>query len=470
MLKNYHVTGPVCTGSRGWAYGCYFGDICQNGYIEEEYFIEGESSHYRLLKDLTPDGKWELEKVDPVPYKTRFLVQRPADAADFNGTVVVEWTNVSSGHEMTMTDLPALYQNGFAYVAASVQPTGIEGFASKPRGLKWWDFERYGSLHIADDAVSYDIYSQIGDAVGPDRETEEIDPMGGLQVEKLIGIGASQSGGRLMAYLNGVHPLDHVYHGFIPTICSGSAADFDTALGHGDSAAGDTSHSRSVRTWVREDLDVPTLEFNTQTESLYYVPMRQPDTDRFRSWEIAGAAHLSKAMADAASLKSGRDGMKAMTGGNVSFVSAVNWGAAMEAAIVHMHKWMRGAALPPHGTPIETNGKDYVYDVFGNVKGGIRLPEVEVPTAKYVAGPQYPLGGYTQAFPHDLLKNLYPTNAEYVAKVQAAAQNACDAGFLLPYRVKQYTDEAAFAPVPDTYVPEAKVQIRATPKGKGSAR
>ena len=31
------------------------------------------------------------------PYVTRILVRRPAEDADFNGTVVVEWLNVSGG-------------------------------------------------------------------------------------------------------------------------------------------------------------------------------------------------------------------------------------------------------------------------------------------------------------------------------------------------------------------------------------
>ena len=41
-------------------------------------------------------------------YRTRILVYRPADAARFNGTVVVEWLNVSGGLDgARRLDLPA---------------------------------------------------------------------------------------------------------------------------------------------------------------------------------------------------------------------------------------------------------------------------------------------------------------------------------------------------------------------------
>ena len=37
----YSVSGPISGGERGWAYGAYYGDISDVGYIEEEFFIEG---------------------------------------------------------------------------------------------------------------------------------------------------------------------------------------------------------------------------------------------------------------------------------------------------------------------------------------------------------------------------------------------------------------------------------------------
>jgi FdhD protein len=47
---------------------------------------------------------------------------------------------------------------------------------------------------------------------------------------------------------------------------------------------------------VCTDLATPVLALNTETEALYYYPLRQPDTPRFIYWEIAGASHAAPAL------------------------------------------------------------------------------------------------------------------------------------------------------------------------------
>lgn len=470
MEHPFVITGPIRAGKRGWPFGAHFGDLGLKGYIEEEYFIEGTACHFSPAEDLGSDGRWRLEKADSLPYKTRFLVRRPADAAKFNGTVVVEWINVSGGYEVALADPEGIYDNGFAYVCASVQPTGIEGFASRREGLTWWDPERYGSLHIPDDGVPYDIFTQIARAVGPERDSA-VDPMGGLPVKRLIGTGASQSGIRIMAYLNGVQPLENAFHGFIPIVCSGYAADFEAALGHGDPGAGSTSHSRSIATLVRTDSRVPVLELNSQTEAQNYCKMRQPDSAIFRSWEVAGATHLSRPALEAIRMKTIRDGVSPfMNLTALEPLNTVDWAPVLEAAIVQMARWLTGAGTPPQAPPIEMDGDRYACDAHGNVKGGIRLPALEVPAAKYIAGPDYPLGGYTQPFMPDLCKTLYPSREDYIAGVERAAQAACEAGFVLPYRVQSYVEAARCAGIPVPFVPEAKRLIRKITPGKATAK
>jgi hypothetical protein len=74
-----HVTGPIKGGTHGWPFGAYFGDIGKLGYVEEEYFIEGNAALYSLVGEWTKDGKWTLKRGDASPYKIRILVWRPAD-------------------------------------------------------------------------------------------------------------------------------------------------------------------------------------------------------------------------------------------------------------------------------------------------------------------------------------------------------------------------------------------------------
>jgi hypothetical protein len=463
------VTGPIKGGEMGYPFGAYFGDIRNIGYVEEEYFIEGTAARYAPMDELKIDGKWNIEPVSAAPYKTRILVRRPRDPAKFNGTVVVEWINVSAGYDNSMGDPPGLYGNGFAYVSVSAQPTGIEGFPSLPRGLKAWDKERYGSLYVPDEAVSFDIFTQAARTIGPKRKTEShgADPMGGLEVKKLIATGASQSGSRILAYLNGVQPLSNAFDGFIPVINAGSASDFASEMAHPDSGTGDTSHSRSIRTRVRGDLDVPVLQFNSQTESLYYAGQRQDETDTFRSWEIAGSSHMPYWMAQLSRRRTDRDGMTNTINAWTTIVPCEpDWFYVLDAAFLWMHKWVNGGPPPPQMPPVQVDGRDYAYDQYGNVRGGIRLPEVEVPTAKYVAGPSYPLGGYTLRFSPEELRKLYPAHDDYVAKITAAAYAARDAGVILPERAEEYIKAAQVAPIPEPVPVEAKTQIRANNEGR----
>ena len=85
-------------------------------------------------------------------YTTRIVVLTPTDDAKFNGTVIVEWLNVSGG-----IDAPAVWfmahreiaRAGYAYVAVSAQQVGVEGGASlvgADMSLKAQDPERYSRL------------------------------------------------------------------------------------------------------------------------------------------------------------------------------------------------------------------------------------------------------------------------------------------------------------------------------------
>ena len=99
-----------------------------------------------------------------------------------------------------------------------------------PKGLVAWDKESYGSLSHPGDLYSYDIFSQAGRAVGPDRERSGVDPMGGLKVRNLIATGASQSGARILAYTNAIAPRERVFDGLMPLIIGVMASGFDDTI------------------------------------------------------------------------------------------------------------------------------------------------------------------------------------------------------------------------------------------------
>lgn len=445
------VSGPLKGGRFSRPFSAFLGDLSAVDYVEEEYILSGEASRFRPVGELSPDGRWTVESAGALPYRTRILVRRPRDPARFNGTLILEWINVTVGFDIAIVGdtLPGIYADGFAFATISCQRIGVDGFAKEPQGLKVWDPARYGELSIPEESLCYDIFSQAARALGPNRPSGGPDPMGGLAVKRVIGTGASQSAIKLRTYINGVHPHAKVFDGFVPLL------DFGTVLGF-DNYVFDTtviSEQEQGRLFerqakIRDDLTVPVLVVNSQSETLSYFPSRQPDSAKFRFWEIAGAAHDPAPSLRRMQLLFRRDQLKldipAISG------SEVEWAPTADAGFLHMHKWLIDGTPPPTCPPISVAAgakPAILLDASGNARGGLRLPELEVPVATYtVNADQLDLMGKTTAFSAETLKGLYPSPQNYVDRVTAAATRTQAAGFIRPWRTLQYVEAARKLP------------------------
>ena len=93
-----------------------------------------------------------MSPAETADYITRIVVLTP-DRARFNGTVLVEWLNVSGG-----IDAPAVWmmahremvRAGYGYVAVSAQRVGVEGGTNLmgiDMSLKKQNPQRYSLLH-----------------------------------------------------------------------------------------------------------------------------------------------------------------------------------------------------------------------------------------------------------------------------------------------------------------------------------
>lgn len=444
-----NITGPITDGRRGYPFAAYAGDLGAFGYVEEEFFIQGEATRYSPVGELTSDGKWTVQPNGTAPYNTRLLVRRPEDPTHFNGTVVVEWINVSVGWELSTlgTISQDIYRDGFVFVTASCQRVGLEGFSKGPQGLKVWDPERYGSLSIPGDSVSFDIFSQAGRAVGPNRARRGVDPLGGLDVRRVIASGASQSAARLRTYINAIHPRDRVFDAFMPTIDFGRGSGFDDRVIDPTSPASiQFAEMMANATRIRDDLETPVVVVNSETETLFYVAARQPDSDRFRLWEVAGASHGPAPNSRYLHRVRVRDGL---SGDGPIVGSEVAWHPTADAALFAIARRIGGGSPPSRQARIEVTSEappKVVRDPYGNARGGVRLPEVEVPIAHNqgavtMPGPGF-LHGTSEPLPAHVLKQLYPTPDVYVSRVTAAAQAALKAGVIRPGRVEEYVEAA----------------------------
>lgn len=448
-MQTPRISDPIEGGRRGYPFGSYVGDLDLHGYVEEEFFVEGISSRYRPTGELTEDGKWTVEPADAVPYKTRILVRRPRDADRFNGTVVVEWVNVTLGWELGLlgTVSQDIYRDGFALVIASCQQVGLEGFSQTPQGLKVWDPERYGSLSIPGDSFGFDIFSQVGRSVGPNRPQQEVDPLGDLEVRNVIATGSSQSAARLRTYLNAIHVRDHVYDAFMPTI------DFGRRVGFDDQVLDPTLPPSKPRgsvmanpSRIRDDLNTPVLVVNSETESLFYLTSRQSDSESFRYWEIAGASHGPAPNGRYMKNLQDRD---ALPNDGPVIASEVTWQPTADAALFALVKWIEAGHAPSRQPRIEINSEakpEVVRDELGNACGGVRLPEVEVPVARYECATTQltpgSLNGKTSPLESGVLKQLYATPGQYQSQVESAANSAMQDGVIRPGRFAEYIDAA----------------------------
>lgn len=447
-MASSRIEGPITGGQRSRIFGAHADDLTAHGCVEEEYFVAGSADAYAPIGTLGPDGTWTITPAKRAPFKTRVIIQRPKDPAKFNGTVICEWSNVSAGFEISSAVNQQFWKDGYAYAAISAQRMGLEGTKERPLGLKQWDPERYGSLDIAGDSFSYDIFSQVARALGPARGSGGVDPMGGLAVKRLFALGESQSAARLLTYVNAVHRLANVFDAFMIVVAVGRSTEFDDFVYDPAKSLdenNDIRRSRTVQTRVRTDQRVPVLIVNSETETPYFAASRQEDSEWYRLWEVAGATHASAIGGGRRPDISARDGVPNMA---ARWAKMVDLFPLLEAAAVGIDRWLSGGAPLGRFAPIALGEKNAPQtDAFGNARGGVRLPEILVPAARYVTQTN-DASGRLEPFDAATLKAIYQDDADYTARIRAAAEWAESAGLILPRHRDHYIARSAGGPVP----------------------
>jgi hypothetical protein len=390
------------------------------------------------------------------PYKTRILVRRPTDASKFNGTVIIEWLNVSGGVDADpgfLYNWEEIVREGYIHIGVSVQTTGVEGGgfslgstgSTPPQALKMWDPARYGSLSLPGDQYSYDIFTQAAEVV---RDPANANILGGVKPKRLIAYGESQSAFHLVTYVDAIHPLAKIYNGFF-IHSRGAGGTPLTAGGLGISFGGTAA-------FIRSDTTEPVLQFETETDvfgMIGFAPALQPDTDRLRTWEVAGTSHADKHLL---SSSSGGDGQPALSTTDCGMINDGPQHFVLKAALHSLNRWITDQT-PPAKSPLlmaDASVNAPAKDQFGNSLGGIRTPYVDVPIATLSGlnssggGILCSLFGQTTPFTPEMLKSLYPTHQDYVDKVKAAAAMTREAGFMLPPEETTMNTEAGAADVP----------------------
>jgi hypothetical protein len=205
------------------------------------------------------------------------------------------------------------------------------------------------------------------------------------------------------------------------------------------------------------------LQTETDVVTLGHVRVRRDDTDRFRLWEVAGAAHADT-YAEAGLIDTGglpaeqlaRAPRPRLTLAGTTQDHLVNSAPqhhyVANAAVASLHRRVHDGTLPPAAPRldvVEDNGAlALALDEQGNARGGIRTPWVDVPIAGLSgvfqgSDPLSILFGSTRPFPAATLHRLYVGQAAYLKAFQASLRQATAAGFLLPADEPEITSLAA---------------------------
>jgi hypothetical protein len=396
----------------------------KHGYVEKELFVSGRASAFKATA-APKNGKWSISRTTSARYRTRILVRRPPKAR-FNGTVVVEWMNVSEAEASPDWDYlnPLLMRAGYAYIAVSNQALGVNGgtslLGSKTAGLRGTDPARYGSLKHPGDKYSLDMFAQIGVALHQPKIAAQM--LGGLHPRHVLAVGESQSAYYLTTFANAIEPKTHAYDGIFIHSRGGGAADFGNDVG--------ISGRQNIR--IRTDLKIPVFMFETETDltELRYASAQQPNTKMIRTWEVAGTSHADQTLVGSYA-------------GFLGCTSPINDGPqhiVIQAAFAAFAKWVRRGTPPPTPSRLKlatAHPPTLKRSADGDAEGGVRTPAVDVPVetlsgvAPSGASEICSLFGSRTPFTSAQLVKRYGTPAHYLALYKASLNRAIAHGYLL---------------------------------------
>src|SRR4030095_10155308 len=368
-------------------------------YVTKEYFVSG-----------TANGQ---------PYKTRIVIRKPADNSKFSGLVLAESMHPSGN--------PWMFHFTHVYSMSSGH-IGVEILTSATQGISEFNPERYKELQISNGQAN-EVIAQVGALL---KSKQSDNPLAALAVRKMILAGSSASAGVVVNYMPAhmtwrLPDMKPIYDGFLPT-----------------------SNASNI-----PSVDVPTIQVPTMREVFQGNGPTRVDSDaqgsQIRIYEFAGMAHIDS-----------RDAAAYYPDPCKRPISRFPLAVSMSVALNHLFAWTDKGTIPPHADRMyvdyntENDGSLLALDEFGNVKGGIRNPYVDVPAKSYHvpnsgAVPPIPnahpfvavrgvdaqnqlcgLANYEVALTGAQLKKLYKDKKDYQSKVQQRYDELVKQGWALP--------------------------------------
>ena len=477
-LKPFTASTPTVSAEVPWtntstpfgADGVYPEFPLPRGYVEREYFISGTASIYEFsphgVRVVAPcpaavTGS-ELPACSGLPYTTRILVAAPRDPRRFSGDVWVNPLNPTAGYDYREEwNRSHSYHvaRGDAYVMWTSKSTAVATLKQVDPGryaaLSWpYTPSVPGANNAPYDGITYDVAAQLGALLKRNGKTS---PLHAYRVKYVFETGFSQDGCFTFNQASVFHRLERlrgggrIYDGYVPQGCRGTG-DINFGLTPaGSLPSGDPRIKMQPR-------DAPVLKVNTETELAGFtsspgiaIDWRRPDSDapadRYREWEVPGSSHDDVLTAS--------DPTSITLYGQASFpVDCAHSGPpnvsptdfpyvyVANAAFSAMAKWVKRGTPPAHVQPIQQTNlvspsrESIVRDRFGNARGGVRTPLLDVPHSTYNVideGSSFCWSvGWRTPLSDTVLHSLYRSHRDYVRKFTSSAWDAVRRGVWLP--------------------------------------
>jgi hypothetical protein len=439
------------------------------GYRESEYLVNGTANVYSWpsLNTITPTASG--------PYKTRIIVRRPSDPRRFSGNVVVEMLNPTSLFDvdiMWAADQNYFVSKGDIWVGITVKPSSIAN-------LRAFDPARYASLSMAnpvpasqtcakpngggtpatENGLAWDMVSQVGALL----ESKAADnPLHGLRVRDEYLTGYSQTGGYEVTYVNAIAP--HFVQADGAPLFGGYLIGTGYGFVEPINQCTPAPTPGSDQWIVHPPGNAPVIDVQTLSDAYALGGSSgiRPDGtgpgDNYRLYQVPGASHV---WAEQVRFAPGpAEEVKAGFPANYWYpycaqnVNNFPLQYPMDGAFANLIRWVRSGVAAPDAPLITTNAAGQIAtDANGNALGGLRTPYVDVPTETYYGttpgtGTCESLWGHDQPFARYYDKTLYPTHADYVAKVTADVAKLVGERYLTAADGRRIVARAARSRVP----------------------
>jgi hypothetical protein len=394
-------------------------DLAARGYAETELLLRGSANTY----DWAPAGSEEVvvPRAAGQRYVTRLLVRRPVDAGKFSGRVIVELLDPVAQRDSA----PLWGLSNEHFLRRGDVWVGVTIGAGAVAALQKFDAVRYRDLVLsvqdsgctaaggADAGLVWDAIAQAGALL---RSSSKENPLLDLNPQRLIVAGHAEAGGYVTTFANAMHRHLRlgddapVFDGYL-TASPGAAVAINKCVPA--LAAGDPRLAVMPR---RVPFVVVTVQGDAARGSL-----RRADSDAaadvFRLFEIAGVpgmAPFAAGMPAAADL--------AIVGSTQPVAACRDPRSDFPLGLAFNAVWQQFDDLLLQKLPM-INAPRIEMDSNGNALGGWRLPQVDLPLARY-ARESACASGSMQRFDVTKLTSLYRSRAEYLRRFNAAVEQA----------------------------------------------